>query len=1327
METISVNLFGKTPLRGMRDDLDPSKLGPGEVALLYGFNPAIGIADGEKVGTGKAITTTPAMTWDIYNKFAFNSANGKNYMFGFATDGSTMKLTYTSDDWATTNFVQKAESVDLTLTPVNLIPKVITRGNIDFVVSNGIDFVWQISGATWPTSGKLKALCLDSVQNANSKTNFPPFIDGQFLCGRTIITDGEIIRICSPNDISRFVSTLKERQTMAGDGMAIYDDNQWVAPAAPGLSGYITALRSLTESSLACATSTGLYWVGLDVGQGGAVRLNILPILIGAGCPDGAMITRNGMIVFHSNYNKGTMLAAVRGSINVDSVGEKIGLEASAGWTVFNIAPGLTKNLNMTKESDYNIVADIIDSRDDWESVSVDQRVNINTETYPGEIFISTDNNLPYTVDFCNEGSGSPPAEIYLKTDPSYPLTNLYDNKPVDPAIDTPTYWKAIRNGSGNYIHLVPFAGRNVTVLVGTLTMAELNYDSVGWQDIVFNPPVNVTVVTFRWKWESFGGGPGPGGGSRTNHDLNFTLTDGPKLISKIRVFAPSYHKEAIADLDTTTPAITIGEVAFKGCSDIVGYYCSDIRKISGLQTAATAAEFGRTMIGCTKVNNTYYPKINVRFGKNASLDTLTTTVLLTATSGTSTGTLDVAVADAQAGDIIVCGNDTKYIKTISGTALTIYGTWVEGHAGVAATIKGSKSAATCNWTNFHGFTIAELEKGFDMRAMLTRAGVALVTDGSGNIYWQYKVQLDMEVATGLSPVVDRIRPYFIKGTCALSNHLMYHAPDDHLMLCLPQATGSTENDCTFLQRIGGGAWMVPGQHICSIVQKGRGYFVNTGRNVAKLWDDSYNYVYANAATTNIALLRKLKTAAISLKNISLKYLWATISKYVSEGTLTPTSTGALITPDAPLTDTTVLNATTEDIDTGVSVVASDGCVYFLTPYVDTTTIGKEAYTKATSLVLVKLDPGTSKLTRTNIDVTVVSDTNLRAYSLCLSSDKKTIHIFWMGLKTTYSQIFRYNTYRVDTATLGTATSGGVADLSDTTGGGMSALCDIDGVYVALVDCRYDEAHVGRAKIYKTTNYATFTLVYTSPSIATLNDGYVHLIINKDGNVVLAYATVGGGPVIYTVEQMGGQWKTPKEIAGNFGGLRLASTSNTDYLFKENASILTVFYLLNGTWTVLTTLSSGAGVTITAFTTKNDTVMLIYQDKNSATTVTYTEFVGVDYTTEKSLITSLTCSGFGIASTKDDTAYLWVFNNYWKPCKISVGAMIGTQPLQIKTITKNGRETIYTDATVITDTEIFPSSGNPGNPGTIDKAQIEISSYGKTIVDNLNIEIITRR
>jgi hypothetical protein len=405
-------------------------------------------------------------------------------------------------------------------------------------------------------------------------------------------------------------------------------------------------------------------------------------------------------------------------------------------------------------------------------------------------------------------------------------------------------------------------------------------------------------------------------------------------------------------------------------------------------------------------------------------------------------------------------------------------------------------------------------------------------------------------------------------------------------------------------------------------------------------------------------------------------------------------------------------------MDCNASVKAADGCIYFLNPWVDTTTTGKSAYTLASSVDLVKFNPATLAITRINVDVSVVSNTTIRAFSLSLSPDGNSIHIFWSGLVTTNNRKFNYKKYNVVAGTMGSLVSV-VADLSAGSWYVFSSITNSNGdIYcAAIVNGNADYVYV-----YKSTNDGTSFSLDNTITITGSNCDLAQLSLNKAGNVVLAYITATNA--IYTVENNSGVWGTAIAVGAvaSVSSMKMVSTSDTDYIFfRDTTTNIYAYYLSNGVWTLITTIASVQTWPITAIATKNNTVVLLY---TVGTTFTSMEFSGSNYSSAITMTASLSPSDLAVcpAPTEDDI-YVWVRPNanpsLWKPYKISIVTMTGTYPLEIKCFDANGSALVYESLDTVASPDFKPFEGTPPMRGMIKSGYVEISASGKLHMNNI--------
>jgi hypothetical protein len=919
-KTIEIRTPGPKGYRGMDEVTDPALLPEGVCALIQGLNPANGDLDGRYVGTGAALNST-AMGFKVYDQTEFISSKGKNYILGYTDTG---KIVYTASDWSDwdgTQYVKLSSGNDLmfeTTTPqgstlITGAPHVkvsfLTIGNTEVIISNGMDDVYSITGKL-NGSGLLEATLLKSDSTATSieNSNFPPFLSGISLGGRTIIHDGEVVRISAPGDDKRYYSTVEERVN------GIWDDNDWCAPAAPGESSFITS-RFIHIGGLECLITTthGVYIIFLVAGPNGIPRLNILPVLMGAGCPTGACCLKWGTFYFLSDYNGGSWLGLTRGAAGSGN-GEPIDIEAQNGWRVFEAAPGIATTLSNLHARDFVLVTDTIDTREDFESVPTGQRANVDCITNPGTIFINAKTKLTYTVGSLKVvGSsglyaGGSASEMSAAWDSTYTAAKIYDNDPNKATGET----AYVVNTNYGLINLTPASGYTIddgginSVEVGTLIGGKI-FQQFGNPPAGFYAKSNDIWQTYTPKeilknidaiYLRVGVSLRSGGGSATITQTYLyipILFSAPYNISSISVFDLRYS--------VASNTIRIGELYIEGISALTGTYISSIRPVANL-TASTNLELGRLTAMFKKVNASLYPKVYVRGGSSATMDAVLSTTIATTNVAIGDSTITLAsVAGVQVGDYLTTAATAEsfYVKSISGTTITITGTFAYAHLiGAAVTIRGSVShATTSTWSNWSELTLQQLYRGFDFRT-LTRYGSSpttyIGTNASGNFYWQFKVTLEIDAVTGVSPLVDRLGLSFLKGTLPLSNHLMHVAPDDSVILCAPETSASTENDISLiLNTRSGGPWKVAGQHIDSLVQKGKDFYVNTGRKMAKLWEGNYNYIGTDS--TNTALLKKIRTSTIKSIGFYWQKIRAYVNSFVARDTIDWESRGTYTTP----------------------------------------------------------------------------------------------------------------------------------------------------------------------------------------------------------------------------------------------------------------------------------------------------------------------------------------------------------------------------------------------------------------------------------------------
>ena len=434
---ILVNSIPGRGFKGMREDKDPRAMDPGECISCKGFRLRNGILDGKTSGSGSAINTT-AFGFDIYDPIEFRASNGKTLILALTSTG---KIIYTNNGWldwdneaSVKSFAETADGTDLVFESgsPHLHISWVVRANRDVVFSNGVDS-YIIDGTTWPTSGALKV---------TTNANLPPFVRGLFLSGRTLLDDGERCWLSSPNDPNRFRSTLEERLD------EVFDDNQWAAAAAQGVSGYNTALCQINETSAFLTTQNGVFWIGLAPDEDGIARLNIICALKGAGCTikNAAYVTEFGLFIFYSSWNGGSWLMMGRGSY-ANLPGDPIALDAEAGFFVREMAPGIRKSMQSIYSGDSKLIGCGKDTQQEFEQVSAKMRLGADTASDSGWMALGTTNKLTYTrastgiilTEWVQYTRGEGDA-LDIGIDISYPSANIQDGAPTYPDTASPTY-----------------------------------------------------------------------------------------------------------------------------------------------------------------------------------------------------------------------------------------------------------------------------------------------------------------------------------------------------------------------------------------------------------------------------------------------------------------------------------------------------------------------------------------------------------------------------------------------------------------------------------------------------------------------------------------------------------------------------------------------------------------------------------------------------------------------------------------------------------------------------------------------------------------------
>ena len=901
---------------GQRPDLDPSMLSPDEVELNQGFFMDAGIYSSQDLGTG-AYLNTNAMAFEIYRPVRFRTSLGTEYELAFTSDG---KIIYTitssnfADFHATTaaNYIETADGTALVFESgvtgaPHIIPVFITRGSNDVLVSNGIDTVYRIDGSTWPTSGKLKALPVSTLS---------PFLFGGAKMGRTIVSDGEAIYITSPMDPNRCYSIPSERADK------IWDDNHWYAPAGEGVSGHITAIKDMDEASWVVATTDGIFRYFLDTGGHGQIVENLIPLVTGVGCPNGAICSYMGTVLFASDYGGGGIYGLKRGAPS-ESEGNVIDTESKYGWVLFEAAPGLRAMLALVRPSDFGIKhCGVLGSRSDWEKAPALARENLNVEKDNGWIYIDSTATITFTAQIAVKTTGnaihywgtggwtpgysSSHMDWNVSPTTPYDTTQLYNGVPTYPATtpDSNTFTLFNINNAvppRNYIKDISIRSDGID---GPKLKNEMNQlikvvaNKTGWTSYTFKELVRTGTLVIDVEYYT---GSGSVGSMITQiaHQYIIINLGGVKNLGEIRIFG--WNRDiGIGPSGDLNATVRCHQIMVVGADSTTASYFGNRERVTGL-TASSNLEFGliRSVFRCLSEDK--YPAISVRVGNAARGDSVGTSTLSAAITAGDTSCTVVATTGLAEGDNIYVADgggtaEYKEVAKISGLTVYVKTAFLYNHAnGTATTYYGGGGATWSAWTTL---TLAELRVGKKIRD-LTINGSAPTSDSSGYFWTQFKAVLTLDTKTGLSPAVNIVKFDFITGSLKLSNHIMHAVLDDHVVYCAPELSGSTENDITFVHNTAlgkSGSMFVRGQHINAIVKNGGDFIVQAGRKIAKLWNGDYNYV--GTSSTDTALTRRLKFRKERGRATQGQGFSLDIIKH-NETVLTPRTAAATIDSDA--------------------------------------------------------------------------------------------------------------------------------------------------------------------------------------------------------------------------------------------------------------------------------------------------------------------------------------------------------------------------------------------------------------------------------------------
>lgn len=1330
------------PFGGMRQDLDPAMVPDREAVTINGFRLDKGILDGRNIGTGADICGA-ARAFEDYRAVRFRSQQGQVYKLTFTSGG---KISYSASDFgeASVKYVQRADGTDLILETSDgtnlltgaphILPRFIDRGK-DVLVSNGVDDVYRIDGSTWSGSGNLRAVAVSTI---------PPFVAGGFIYGRTLVFDGDFIRISSPFDPDRFFSTIQERNAEP----RIYDDNQWWAPTVPGVSGYGTNMVHFGGGDYMVVTTAGIFWFGLEVTGAGTIEGNIEPILPGVGCPSGACCMAGGSFYFLTDHDGGGIWRIRRRSQSArEAGGEAVPLDTDkeGGWEAESVGGGISDELGQIPASNYKAMSWGVDTAADYKAVAAGQREGIDCDTDPGTIFINAKSNIAFTVaDLRISGTRGENLmgtwKLAAAWDTTYGSAKIHDSDP-DWGQEQAGYANENNYGKIALTALEPTTDFRMHVALTSLKQkcngrtVGICHKPNGWQHFDLDDiERDVSRVTIVFIIHMIGVGSGVGGSYTYHVELPLDL-GGSYNVSALRLFD--------VQLDRTTRTIKIGEVRVEGTQTLSAWWIGDVGLIKGL-TASSNLDFGRLATTYRQINDQYYPKIYYRAGKSATLDQLATgTLLASGVAAGATGfTLSAALhADAAIGDTVYfsqgANSETVYIKAISTDrkTITICGTFANSYTTAATlTVRGSISTST-NWTSWRLLTLAEMKQGLKLNQLNFAGGADLVTDSSGRLWEQLKVQLDVDPGTMLSTSVDWIFARFYGGTLKLSNHFMAPGPGSTILLSAPRNSGSAENDCTYWLHENG-AWTTPGQRLSALVKEGSHWLANTGRKWGKLWEGNYNYVYnATAGTTSdTALLRKWARRIYAGAQFYLRKLWAMVNYFWPSGSLDATLTNTKFDAATAYLGGSQNLAPTCNLGLKREIRAKDGYLYYL--QVDTATNA--------SLYLKKIDPTTGEPVAS---WTIESrTTNYPQYGISMVEDAEgdNLLIAWVGYKTADGAspnrrlsfaVFNFDSQTVTTNTeIYTAVSGvyyyypclEVAANGDIY---LSFATSVSGTY-AMKCVRSIDGGV---------NW-TVPISFAPPS----NYPYTtQLLRDGSGEIFYLYMLSSGGTLYYRKIAnaiIGDETVQTPPTGYSYGKATLARAADDVYLVartSEASNNMRVYKYAGGTFSpaaAATSASGSAPAAVVAFS--NGNLLVTYL---GSTAFKYCCIIGQNdsWSAEADLLTSdaiISISMLSAARRDNDEIYL--VGGYtddgvagYRAFKTELSEISGSASTLDLYLTRDGtdKQLAAQAGEAITMPQVFPDSENPGDLGQFTYADIEIQTYGQAEIGSLGAVIETPR
>jgi len=1245
--------------KGQNSKDAPEMLAKGEMQVVSGgFINEDTSYDGDNVGT---LSLKTGFSHEPIVIHAWKSSDGNEYILTWGIESGAGIVNYynkTSDGAINTTFI--------TAMPIAFPPEFVNWGNEYIVMLAGRFGNYQIT----TSAGTLVATATTDV----SPANFGRINNGALYLAQ----ETSIIHSAVGNPL-RFTPTRQERI----DG--VYDRENRLILSSAGVQGE-TMGYEIWKGYHIVWTQYDCYIAAWDgAGTAYATKLSGYGLY---GMKGWAIL--DDKLAFYSTYKQASVCYVVTGTAGGNgetfTVGQNLQvsiIEAPGAKKISDILTACPKPTTKKK-----IIA--IDSKEDWDGSKISTDLSAtgwDTDTNPGWVSLKGATKLTLTSNVISgtmvNGGGYVFGDVITLTE----AADVYDTDaaPVYPTtVPTPTIHQT-------QMEALAVRTTYIQSLNGCFLLADTPSGSVGiydkdrgtheipqvagWSQFLLQEPLKgVTKISIVYSFNILFHNSG---GYDVWKDVNivkgYTL-GGSYAIEKInlydvRVSAGSYGVMGASDFK-----LDIGEIEVYGSQQSTGVIttgptASTSLSVTGL--AAGTADLGLFQIGYQGYND----------------------------DGTG------GLLGATAPTLVEVGIGTDTDPSTWGSAAT-------ARADDITTAKGSITYLTA----------AELKTGFKLSTLIRTGGgagsVAFTFAAGGTLYVRARVPATLQASSFASPMIDRIIWDFESGSARTSTFPMF-TWQHKTLLALMTNSSSTEcdravavNDNGYCSIFDGVKWMAGFAGADETI-------VTAGKTLGKLGEGTNNLIWDGAASTDTPTTKKITLPKIKgINKLFARKVKFGISKFIPSSGLTATSTGAVITPAGTTTIEDTTSNLTVNGDSNFAVVGSDGCIYFLTPYVPATR------SNACYIRLVKFNPITSEYTNLDVDAVYVNDINITPFSIAISEDKKTLYLFWGGIVGSYPQKINLKLYDIPTVTLGS-----VITIATITGSNaikkMSALVYNNELYCAATR----DNTADQILVYKTTNLqptvaGDFTLdktITTSGAGGAQISTPLKLSINTDGDLVLTYVEGISLTPIYEYRKSGGVWATAISTSATaVDSLEICSVGGYDYMFSRASTTISVYYKNNGIWTLLTTILSAQAYPMGVVATKNGSALLLYY---TGTGISQMEFVGSSFSSAGSITASTAPASFVFAQDRASSViYGFLFLTYYRPYKIIPGEISATCPLQISVTTDRGTTLVYEHTTPITKITYIPERNQDLRLVQGGYLQAKLTAYGQLKCVGVGIE-----